>query len=334
MVQRQFASRQFVPVTDGWAQSEFAFTSEGYMKRVQDTTKSWRKIYLMELALYVDTITVDYDILRQRRVKSQLTPPIGVACQNPFSELEMARREFKREKAKLLRDISSLQEENYQLNIDVQIEKSKNEKVQKEVEATRKDLRDLHLENKKLRGTIKNSGLGKSSTEWKEELSNIKGGMEFWKAKAKKEEERAARTMIELRKKNVKYETMSVKLTARALEEKNGQHDRDIRAYERALQEKDIHLGGLINEIRKAAAWYTTSLESRHSYKMNLRARAMDAELNERMEMIERTQRELQEQLAKSQQEVRDLMIRSREESLEQRDQMANRMEMMTALVK
>ncbi len=39
----------------------------------------------------------------------------------------------------------------------------------------------------------------------------------------------------------------------RVLEEKNGQHDRYIHAYERALQEKDMHLGSLINEIRKAA---------------------------------------------------------------------------------
>ncbi|MFQ6657710.1 hypothetical protein Gotur_027270, partial [Gossypium turneri] len=46
--------------TDGLAQSEFAFTGEGYMKRVRDTANSWRKIYLMELALYADTITVDY----------------------------------------------------------------------------------------------------------------------------------------------------------------------------------------------------------------------------------------------------------------------------------
>ncbi len=60
----------------------------------------------------------------------------------------------------------------------------------------------------------------------------------------------------------------------------------------------------------------------------------MDAELNERMERMERTQRELQEQLAKSRQEARDLMVRSREESLEQRDQMNKMMEMMTALVK
>ncbi|MFQ6666748.1 hypothetical protein Gotur_032990, partial [Gossypium turneri] len=78
MVQRQFTARQFVPVTDGLAQSEFAFT-----------------------------------------VKSQLTPSIDVVHQNPFSEeipseLELARLEFKHEKAKLLRDISSLQEENYQ----------------------------------------------------------------------------------------------------------------------------------------------------------------------------------------------------------------------------
>ncbi|MBA0632456.1 hypothetical protein Godav_001186 [Gossypium davidsonii] len=39
------------------------------------------------------------------------------------------------------------------------------EKVQKEDEITRKNLRDLYLENRKLRSTIRNSGLGKSSVE-------------------------------------------------------------------------------------------------------------------------------------------------------------------------
>ncbi|MFQ6625990.1 hypothetical protein Gotur_004856 [Gossypium turneri] len=113
MVQRQFVSRQFIPATDGVAQSEFAFTGKGYMKKVRDTANSWREIYLMELALYADTITLDYDIWRQRRVKNQLTPPTDYAFQNllseeMLSELEMARHEFEREKFKLLRDISSL----------------------------------------------------------------------------------------------------------------------------------------------------------------------------------------------------------------------------------
>ncbi|MBA0861616.1 hypothetical protein Goshw_029605 [Gossypium schwendimanii] len=82
MVQRQFASRQFILATGGLAQSEFAFTGEGYMK------------------------------------KNQLTPPTDYASQNLFSEempseQEIARHEFECEKVKLLRDISSLQEENY-----------------------------------------------------------------------------------------------------------------------------------------------------------------------------------------------------------------------------
>ncbi|KAA3455772.1 Gag-pro-like protein [Gossypium australe] len=49
---------------------------------------------------------------------------------------------------------------------------------------------------------------------------------------------------------------------------------------------------------------------------------------------MERITRELQEQLAKSQQEAGDLMARSREESLEQKDQMAKMMEMISTLVK
>ncbi|KAG8481070.1 hypothetical protein CXB51_025792 [Gossypium anomalum] len=33
-----------------------------YVRRVRDTAKSWKKIHLMELALYADTLTQDYDI--------------------------------------------------------------------------------------------------------------------------------------------------------------------------------------------------------------------------------------------------------------------------------
>ncbi|KAL1148157.1 hypothetical protein V6Z11_A10G106500 [Gossypium hirsutum] len=87
------------------------------------------------------------------RCAYQQISPTSYTVQNPFSEempseLEVARHEFEREKAKLLQDISSLQEENYQLKIDVQIEESKTMKVQKEAEIVRNDLRDLHLENK------------------------------------------------------------------------------------------------------------------------------------------------------------------------------------------
>ncbi|KAL1135313.1 hypothetical protein V6Z11_A12G165700 [Gossypium hirsutum] len=254
------------------------------MKRVRGAAKSWKEVHLMELALYVDTLTQDYDVWRMQWVNSQRISSMSYAFQNPFlkempSELEVARQEFEREKTKMSRDLSALQEENYQLKIDVQIERFKTEKVQKEVEVVRNDLRDLHLENKKLRGTIKNNGLGKSSAEWKEEISNIKGWMEFWKGKAKKEEEKAAQAMIELRRKNAKYETMSAELTIsqserrelkeriheledmlqdrqqqldtllEALEENNSQYDRDIRAYKEGLQEKEMQLSYLINEI-------------------------------------------------------------------------------------
>ncbi|KAK5776469.1 hypothetical protein PVK06_044428 [Gossypium arboreum] len=187
------------------------------MKRVRDAAKSWKEVHLMEFALYADTLTQDYDVWRMQRVNSQRVSSMSYAFQNPFlkemsSELEVARKEFERKKTKMSRDLSALQEENYQLKIDVQIERSKIEKVKKEVKVVRNDLRDLHLENKKLRGTIKNSGLGKSSAEWKEEIINIKGGMEFWKGKAKKEEENTARAMIELRKKNAEYEAVSAEV--------------------------------------------------------------------------------------------------------------------------
>ncbi|KAG8497913.1 hypothetical protein CXB51_007362 [Gossypium anomalum] len=264
LVQRQFSSRQFIPATGGLVQSEFAFTGEGYMKKIRDTARSWNEIHFMELALYADTLTQDYDLWRKQR-------------------LDIARQEFEREKAKMSRDLSTLQEENYQLKIEAQVERSRTEKVQREAEIVRNDLRDLHLENKKLRSTIKNSGLGKSTAEWKEEISNIKGGMEFWKGKAKREEEKAARAAIELRRKNAEYEMVTAEFAnsqseyqelkrrvrdlenmlqsrqqqlddlLKALEEKNDQYDRDMHAYEGTLQEREMQLNFLINEIRQAA---------------------------------------------------------------------------------
>ncbi|KAG8493036.1 hypothetical protein CXB51_010354 [Gossypium anomalum] len=60
-----------IPVTGGLSQSEFAFTGKGYMRRVRDTAKSWKKIHLMELALYADTLTQDYDLWRKQQVNSQ-----------------------------------------------------------------------------------------------------------------------------------------------------------------------------------------------------------------------------------------------------------------------
>ncbi|KAG8485424.1 hypothetical protein CXB51_021017 [Gossypium anomalum] len=288
LVQRQFSSRQFIPATGGLVQSEFAFMGEGYMKKVRDTAKSWNEIHFMELALYADTLTQDYDKWRKQRVNSQQISSTNCTAQNPFleeipSELDIARQEFEREKAKMSRDLSTLQEENYQLKIEAQVERSRTEKVQREAEIVRNDLRDLHLENKKLRSTIKNSGLGKSTAEWKEEISNIKGGMEFWKGKAKKEEEKAARAAIELRRKNAEYEMVTAEFAnsqseyqelkrrvrdlenmlqsrqqqlddfLKALEEKNDQYDRDMHAYEGTLQEREMQLNFLINEIRQAA---------------------------------------------------------------------------------
>ncbi|KAG8496843.1 hypothetical protein CXB51_008110 [Gossypium anomalum] len=103
------------------------FMGEGYMKKVRDTAKSWNEIHFMELALYADTLTQDYDKWRKQRVNSQQISSTNCTAQNPFleeipSELDIARQEFEREKAKMSRDLSTLQEENYQLKIEAQVE--------------------------------------------------------------------------------------------------------------------------------------------------------------------------------------------------------------------
>ncbi|KAG8473987.1 hypothetical protein CXB51_033535 [Gossypium anomalum] len=196
LVQRQFSSRQFRPATGGLAQFEFTFAGEGYMKRVRDIAKSWKEIHFMELALYADTLTQDYDIWRRQRVSSQQISSTNYTAQNPFlegmpSELEIARQEFEREKAKMSKDLSTLQEENYQLKIEVQVERSRTKKVQREAEIVRNDdLRDLHLENKKLRNTIKNSGWASRQLSGRKKLAKSREEWNFGREKQRKKRKR------------------------------------------------------------------------------------------------------------------------------------------------
>ncbi|KAG8478916.1 hypothetical protein CXB51_028749 [Gossypium anomalum] len=186
LVQRQFSSRQFIPATGGLVQSEFAFTGEGYMKKIRDTARSWNEIHFMELALYADTLTQDYDLWRKQR-----------GPQYPSRK-------------------------NYQLKIEVQVERSRTEKVQREAE----------LSGRKKLATSREEGI-------------LEG-------KSKERRGKAARAAIELRRKNAEYE-MALRNLRIALEEKNDQYDRDMHAYEGTLQEREMQLNFLINEIRQAA---------------------------------------------------------------------------------
>ncbi|KAG8498056.1 hypothetical protein CXB51_006650 [Gossypium anomalum] len=262
LVQRQFFSRQYIPATGGLVQSEFAFTDEGYMKKIRDTARSWNEIHFMELALYDDTLTQGYDLWRKQRRSSQQISSTNCTAQNPFleempSELEIARQEFEHEKARMSRDLSTLQEENYQLKIEVQVEKSRTEKVQREAEIVRNDLRDLHLENKKLRNTIKNSGLGKSTAEWKEEIELRRKNAEYEIVTAEFANSQSEHQELKRRVRDLENMLQSrqqqLDNLLKDLEEKNDQYDRDMHAYEGTLQEREMQLNFLINEIRQAA---------------------------------------------------------------------------------
>ncbi|KAG8498175.1 hypothetical protein CXB51_006645 [Gossypium anomalum] len=194
LVQRQFSSRQFIPATRGLAQSEFAFAGEGYMKRVRDTAKSWKKIHLMELALYADTLTQDYDLWRKQW-------------------------------AKMSRDLSVLQEENYQLKIDVQIERSRTEKVQKEAEVKGKAKKE---EEKVARATIE---LSKKNAECEAMPAEVMTN----RSKRQELKERIRDLEGMLQDCQQQLDTL-----LNDLEEKDNQYDRDVHAIEEGLQEKEM----------------------------------------------------------------------------------------------
>ncbi|KAH1055564.1 hypothetical protein J1N35_033629, partial [Gossypium stocksii] len=173
----------------------------------------------------------DYDIWRKRRVNSQQISLTSYTFQNPFleempSELEITRHEFECEKAKLLRDISSLQEENYQLKINIQIEESKTRKAQKEAEIWF--------------GQIVSRMEGKT-----EQHQRWDGILE---RESEKEEEKAARAVIELRKKNLVYETVLELITSKS---KHQELRGKVRDLENILQAHQQQLDNLLKALEE-----------------------------------------------------------------------------------
>ncbi|KAA3465164.1 227 kDa spindle and centromere-associated protein-like protein [Gossypium australe] len=190
LVLRQYGSRQFVPTISGLAQCEFAYSGESYKKRAKEISSAWNQVHRMKRLSAGPMTTPEYDGWRTRRVNDNI-PEKSTEGSRPKeeylrvipSELEIIKQDFERQNLELGKKIEKLEEEKMYLKLDVDVQKSETEKVKKEKRKVEEDRYSLKTEYKRMRLSIKNAGLGKTTEQWRQEVQEGKARADYWERK-------------------------------------------------------------------------------------------------------------------------------------------------------
>ncbi|KAL1152401.1 hypothetical protein V6Z11_A09G104700 [Gossypium hirsutum] len=145
LVLRQYRARQFIPVTQGLAQSDFSYKGNHYKKKMREISEAWKKLFCMKILTEGSTSILEYKGWFSRRVNDNVPRPIlGVARSLEESlrvipsELEVMKQEFERKNSEIEKKIEKLEEEKMCLSLDVDVQKMEVENVKKEKRKSRK----------------------------------------------------------------------------------------------------------------------------------------------------------------------------------------------------
>ncbi|KAG8483216.1 hypothetical protein CXB51_022112 [Gossypium anomalum] len=139
-----YRARQFIPATQGLAQSDLSYKGDHYKKRMREIFEAWKKPFCMKILTKGSTSTLKYKGWFSRRINDNVPrPTLGVA----------------RSLEKRLRVIPS----------DREGEKEKEE-----------DRDDLKTHYKKAQVTLKRVRLGRSSEQWQHKIQDERAKAEYW----------------------------------------------------------------------------------------------------------------------------------------------------------
>ncbi|KAG8482598.1 hypothetical protein CXB51_024386 [Gossypium anomalum] len=190
LVLRQFGLKQFVPVTHGLTQSEFAYRGADYKKRVGEISGAWNKKYRLKGVSIGPTTTLEYVKWRGRRINDNIPEP-NVERARPIekylqvmpSELEIMKQEFERKNLELEKRIAKLEEEKMYLSLDIDVQKIEVEKERKEKRKIEEDRDDLKEHYKKAQVSLRRVKVGGSSDQLQKEVQEGKARAEYWERK-------------------------------------------------------------------------------------------------------------------------------------------------------
>ncbi|KAL1149280.1 hypothetical protein V6Z11_A10G182000 [Gossypium hirsutum] len=186
LVLRRYRARQFIPATQGLAQSDFYYKGDHYKKKMREISEAWKKPFCMKILTEGSMSSLEYKGWFSRSVNDNVPRPIlGVARSLEKSlrvipsELEVIKQEFERKNSELEKRIEKLKEEKMCLSLDVDVQKIEVEKVKMEKRKIEEDRDDLKTHHKKAQVTLKRVGLGRSSELWQEEIQEERAKAEY-----------------------------------------------------------------------------------------------------------------------------------------------------------
>ncbi|KAL1151403.1 hypothetical protein V6Z11_A09G039600 [Gossypium hirsutum] len=136
---RQYKAEQFIPATQGLAQSDFSYIGDHYKKNMREIFEAWKKVCCVKILTKGPTSTLEYKGWFGKRVNDNILRPSLEAARSMEenlqvipSELEVIKQEFERKSLELGKKIERLEEEKMYLSLDVDVQKIEVEKVRKE----------------------------------------------------------------------------------------------------------------------------------------------------------------------------------------------------------
>ncbi|KAG8500395.1 hypothetical protein CXB51_004468 [Gossypium anomalum] len=115
LILRQYRARQFIPATQGLAQSDFSYKRDHYKKKMGEIFEAWKKPFCMKILTEGSTSTFEYKGWFSRRINDNVPTPILRVARSLeeslrviLSELEMEVEKVKKEKRKIEEDRDDL----------------------------------------------------------------------------------------------------------------------------------------------------------------------------------------------------------------------------------
>ncbi|MFQ6658090.1 hypothetical protein Gotur_027506 [Gossypium turneri] len=175
----EILSRQFILATQGLAEYEFSYKDNGYKKKIREVTSAWDQTRQMKRLAVGPMTTPEYNEWWVRRINDNIprpgqgdSPSIEEHLRVVPSKLEI--QDFEKRNAELEKKIEQLEEEKMHLGLDVDVQKFETEKLTKGKNKAEEDLDSLKTDYKKLRLSIRTTGLGKTSEQWRQEIREEK----------------------------------------------------------------------------------------------------------------------------------------------------------------
>ncbi|MFQ6622425.1 hypothetical protein Gotur_002051, partial [Gossypium turneri] len=182
----------WVPLLGIWGAVGYAplMVLRQYKKKIREITSAGDQTRWMKRLAVGPMTTPEYNEWWVRRINGNIPRPgqgdsqsIEEHLRVVPSELEIMKQEFEKRNSELEKKIEQLEEEKMHLGLDVDVQKLETKKLRKGKNKAEEDPDSLKTDYKKLRLSIRTTGLGKASEQCHQEIREEKIKADGWEKK-------------------------------------------------------------------------------------------------------------------------------------------------------